>query len=56
MRLLDSITDSMNMNLSEFQEVTENRGTWCAAVHGVTLKEMDMTFQLSNNNKSQKKD
>ena len=33
---LDSITDSMDMNLSKVFEVVEDRGTWCSAVHGVT--------------------
>ena len=35
-RWLDSITDSMDMNLSKFQEIVEDRGAWGAAVHGVT--------------------
>ena len=35
MRWLDSITDSIDMNLSKFQEIVENRGAWHAAVHGV---------------------
>ena len=33
MRWLDSITDSMGMNLSKFQETVKDRGAWWAAVH-----------------------
>ena len=33
---LDSITDSMDMNLSKPQETVKDRGAWHAAVHGVT--------------------
>ena len=35
MRQLDSITNSMDMNLSKPLETVKNRGIWCAAVHGV---------------------
>ena len=34
---LDSITKSMDMNLSKLQERVEDRGTWQAAVHGHDL-------------------
>ena len=35
MRWLDSITDSVDMNLNKLQDIVEDRGAWHAAVQGV---------------------
>ena len=35
MTWLDSIIESMDMNLSKLREIVKDRGAWRAAVHGV---------------------
>ena len=34
-RCLDGITDAMDMNLGELQEMVRDSKTWCAEVHGI---------------------
>ena len=56
MRLLDSITNSVDMNLSKFWEIVKDRGAWHAAVHGVTrswtqLSKIEQQWQQQNMNK-----
>ena len=35
-RWLDNTTESLEMDLSKFQEIVKDRKTWCVEVHGVT--------------------
>ena len=43
MRWLDSITDSMNMNLGKLQEIVKDRGAWHAVVHGVAMSQTQLS-------------
>ena len=46
MTWLDSIPNSMAINLSKLWEIVKDREAWHAAAHGVT--ELDTTYQLKN--------
>ena len=41
--MVDSITDSMDVNLSKLQEIVKDRGTWLATFHGVTNNQTQLS-------------
>ena len=51
MRWLDSITDSIDMNLNKLWETVKDREDWCPTVHGV-IKGQTQLKRLNKNNKA----
>ena len=47
MRWLDGITDSMELSLSELQELVMDSEAWRAAIHGVTIIRHDSATELN---------
>ena len=49
-RWLDSITDSMDVNVSKPRETVKDREAWCAAAHGVTKSWILLSDGTTTNN------
>ena len=50
MKWLDNITDSMDMSLSELQEILKDREAWHVAVHGISKSWMWLSDWTANRN------
>ena len=48
MKLLDGITNSMDVSLSKLQELVKDREAWRAAVHRVTKSGRDLVTEQKN--------
>ena len=46
--MVDGITDSMDVILSELREMVMDREAWCAAIHGVTKTEQLNLTELNS--------
>ena len=49
MRWLDNITASVNMILSILWKIVEDRGVWCAAVHGIAKSHTRLSDEHNSN-------
>ena len=47
--MLDSITNSMDMNLSKLWKTMEDSGAWCAVIHGIAKSQTQLSNLITTN-------
>ena len=48
MKWLDSISNSVDMNLSKLQKIVKDREVWHAVIHGVAKSQIQLNDSITN--------